>query len=859
MEFRMTAKNISDYIDEVERLPATSDDPAVDTIEKRITAATAPNAGSVYRLNASVMGPDVLEDITKLAILIKTYLDKVNNTAGEWVALSDIMSIINGKVFLDGKQVSDIDQVESILAMDGITDAIGKMASPNWVQGGIVSQGGVPVHTTATNAVRCDVFNNSPFYLVRCPADMQIGAFYFAAVEKSSYSDPQLKYAYEFSQQPILNFTFINEAVMTKREIPDPSNPGHTMLTTVFPSLIRLVARWADGRDITPADAETYIKIYDLRKATAKLLEQSDDRATGNVICYKNKTYVDSGCTWEMGDIRSEHWNPADHGGAPYPVIDAVINACRIRSAEDVLFPPDARSLLIYNPNGLQVSAFTFFANEWYETEVSYNTDKYITIDYNGKRRYRFEAAATEMIETETTPRIIPGRIPITPEGSGLRIYWETTDSGHSIDSFAAGAVRSAAKAYFEPWETLTIERGDGDTRGVPFIQVGNLAEGANYPKLPDGYKCQSMIYSSVFYLGGDVPWNRSFATFYSALKNPFSVLYTKIGGVVGKGRASYYGSICSSLAQYIAGVDIWLPTDHFNIAFADKKLDSETLTFAHLRPGMMLSQNGHEILIVDVYYSNGGKYVDIVEASRPVVRYHTYTWEELLTVMEGDEKDGPYGVYDISDLFTLRETKIDPYATDVIGEYGNNTWYLSGGDVNMYVAPNADGERPEHIYYRLVGSTEWSVAETAGDITNLKNQLMTGEWELTTDMNNAVYARIKVVNLGQPTLAVNPSNPNELIVTASGTAETPAWWKIFVVSDKKDQYDVHDDDGYALEYVSVANNPIANTYGHFVNGSAVLPIPTLSSGENPAFRVRVYFDTGYGISYKDTNKWQLE
>lgn len=81
MQFRMTAEDVRRYIAEVEELPATSDDPAVDTIEKRITAATAPNAGSVYRINASVMGPDVLEDITKLAILIKTYNDKIGSDA----------------------------------------------------------------------------------------------------------------------------------------------------------------------------------------------------------------------------------------------------------------------------------------------------------------------------------------------------------------------------------------------------------------------------------------------------------------------------------------------------------------------------------------------------------------------------------------------------------------------------------------------------------------------------------------------------------------------------------------------------------------------------------------------------------
>lgn len=73
---RMTEQQIQDYIGQVSGYDA-------DVIAGMIEKTTAPNAGSVFRLNASVMGPDVLEDITKLAILIKTYNDKISGEAAD--------------------------------------------------------------------------------------------------------------------------------------------------------------------------------------------------------------------------------------------------------------------------------------------------------------------------------------------------------------------------------------------------------------------------------------------------------------------------------------------------------------------------------------------------------------------------------------------------------------------------------------------------------------------------------------------------------------------------------------------------------------------------------------------------------
>lgn len=93
---RLRPSQITAYINEVMELDVSSDTPSDDTIIKRITAMTAPNAGSVYRLNESVTGPDVLEDITKLAILVAVANVKALGTS-ELIA----QAISEGQAILD--------------------------------------------------------------------------------------------------------------------------------------------------------------------------------------------------------------------------------------------------------------------------------------------------------------------------------------------------------------------------------------------------------------------------------------------------------------------------------------------------------------------------------------------------------------------------------------------------------------------------------------------------------------------------------------------------------------------------------------------------------------------------------------
>ena len=79
MKERMKPSEIQQYIAEMEVLAEQQGASAIADIIEDMTAS--PAAGSLKRLNKSVYGPDVLEDITKLSILEKIYFDKVGDDA----------------------------------------------------------------------------------------------------------------------------------------------------------------------------------------------------------------------------------------------------------------------------------------------------------------------------------------------------------------------------------------------------------------------------------------------------------------------------------------------------------------------------------------------------------------------------------------------------------------------------------------------------------------------------------------------------------------------------------------------------------------------------------------------------------
>lgn len=94
---RMTPAEIQAYITQINALPAAT----IKAMLENLTSAP-PIAGSYKSINESVLGPDVLEDITKLAILQIAYADKYGATSENHFVAHELDRTIQ----YDGKELT---------------------------------------------------------------------------------------------------------------------------------------------------------------------------------------------------------------------------------------------------------------------------------------------------------------------------------------------------------------------------------------------------------------------------------------------------------------------------------------------------------------------------------------------------------------------------------------------------------------------------------------------------------------------------------------------------------------------------------------------------------------------------------
>lgn len=365
------------------------------------------------------------------------------------------------------------------------------------------------------------------------------------------------------------------------------------------------------------------------------------------------------------------------------------------------------------------------------------------------------------------------------------------------------------------------------------------MVSSGTYGEYPAGTTVEGLPYSSVFYAGNDILFNKNINTFYSAIENPASVLYTEVGGDGENNRAGVYGIVCSSLVGWLCGQDIYRITIEMEtvIDFYDYQ------DLCDVRPGDVLLAPGHAAMVYDVECNNNGdvEYVWVLESKMPTftrTRYNQSGFENRLEKYGGTFKIGRYPDYKPRTLPKIQ------YATDCIPDLGDKTVYKDGQEVWLYVSNGA-----EQIHYKRKEDISFTVATlstlenklvngvTVYNITPLLNE--TGIWEVTTNPNGEIYCTIMIVTTGDV-------NVNGYTVEVNGYSEgiKPLWYQIIRLHNKpspQGEYFYHKPEGW-----------YANSWHHhkyYIDQDPTFPEPEECEG----YYIRVHYDTPYGQIYKDS------
>ena len=356
----------------------------------------------------------------------------------------------------------------------------------------------------------------------------------------------------------------------------------------------------------------------------------------------------------------------------------------------------------------------------------------------------------------------------------------------------------------------------------------------ATYPKLnttsdfiPLGHSTPGIIYSSTLRDGTDALWNVNPSTYYSAVQNPASVLYTEDNRGRVWNEAGYYGSVCSTTALKVCGYKYPYTTSEIKALFTEKPDHS----ISNLQPGDILWVSGHVAGVVEIIESSDNYIsgVRIVEQSA-YIRSFVVTAENWESYFESHWKT----VYRGQIVDNFAEAIEYPENSSIIFSRGNNT-YVTDYSVMQFYIPSAskvymtkDGRTD--VYEKTAFPTAEVNGVTVYDLASLFTGV--GDYYFHTDVN-ATDICIKVINHGT--------------VTISGTTATVSGYENCkpVIYYVVDIYPISENNSYNF-YKAPEGYTSSKRSRYFTDITSdtfeIIDIP-----ENGRFKLDIMYDTGFG------------
>jgi len=346
------------------------------------------------------------------------------------------------------------------------------------------------------------------------------------------------------------------------------------------------------------------------------------------------------------------------------------------------------------------------------------------------------------------------------------------------------------------------------------------------------GQSFAGILYSSTFREGTDAIWNLNYSTYYSAIANPASLLYT----VDYRGRvaneAAWSGSVCSSTALRACGYIYPFSTSAIASAFQEKP----DRTIDILEVGDILWRSGHCAGVVGVTKNANGHVtsVKIIEQASYVkvfdvpdsswTYYFAANWTKIYRGEQYMRKTPELPV-------------VYPENLSIIFERGNNTYVTDYAQMLFYI-PTADT-----VYLTKDGQTTSYATDsfptkvvnktTVYDLASLFTGI--GDYYFHTNENTTDIC-IKVISTG--TVTIDPVNKT---ATLSGYSNcNPHGFCLVKITKKKSasEYDfLNAPEGYVANASTLTFRQLeGNTF-------AIENIP----GNIAGWKLEIYYDTGYG------------
>lgn len=346
----------------------------------------------------------------------------------------------------------------------------------------------------------------------------------------------------------------------------------------------------------------------------------------------------------------------------------------------------------------LDTSVEEFISSEEMEQYSKFYSNKCPVVIYNGSSTYmnlQYVADTKKFIENETSTKFLDTMVnPVTS-------VWEQRML-ERIDQMMVPTV-----ALRKIPKTSGYSRAGTIMTGVSYSSLGAVRQGERL-------------------VGMQIP----LSTYYSALENPASKMYTEDRYQDDGAQSTYYGANCSSFVSYVCGFDRYYETGDMGLGYhlnnkgevsyefprTVLEINNENDLFQIRRGDILANTIGgkkgseHVRLVRDLVYDRKtGKLIgfNIAESWKPYCMVTFYDFEKFLNQLS---ETPPYGVLRRDDSYYGTDVTPIKYSKSVYPDKGDGGKYNLGKSVWLYI-PDPDVTK---VYYAIEGlSSELELAET--------------------------------------------------------------------------------------------------------------------------------------------------
>lgn len=382
------------------------------------------------------------------------------------------------------------------------------------------------------------------------------------------------------------------------------------------------------------------------------------------------------------------------------------------------------------------------------------------------------------------------------------------------------------------------------------FVPLANTPATGATEQFDSGTEYSGVLYASTHYYSRDAFFNYSLESIFTMFKNPDSILYTYPTEHDG---AMFTGGVCSSWTSWICGLPLFYTTDDIT-----KLLNYKTIhDLSEIELGDVLvcherfddTSMNHALIVSNIFTNADGVYaIEITEEWKPTMRRIIYTASQFWGLFDGTTREDDF--YHLGRLDNVNIRTIPPLIinSDIISEYGDNAYFEYGDDIFVKSANSSfSALSPSGESSIISFSTMPAKANTS--MRNIKTALdEVGRWTLYG--SNSEESHITIIKKGTASLVA------DVVTLADYEGCTPCAFAVVGVyrdTSTTGKYDSHLVDHSAMRLV-VYSKDDQRYAGAIDSDSFTIDSSGISTSRYIAYYVRIFYDTGCGQAWQDTN-----